>query len=249
MSRRSAPSRLPPPFLRQVCYQPGAAIGSDYPFNLSLFARADFAVDFDRPITILVGENGTGKSTLLEAIARQCGFALHGGNRNQLTDPGAEVAPLADILRLSWLPKVTTGFFLRAETFFNLASNLDAMFEEGSAYGDKRLHHQSHGEAFLALFGHRFQGRGIYIMDEPEAALSPSRQLAFLLILRRLEQSGEAQVLIASHSPMLIAYPGTQVLELKAGGIGAVDYRETNHFRLMRRFLDNPEAYFAHLFR
>ena len=247
MTRRDIPSRLKAPFLRELAYQRDATLGSDYPFTLSLFAQTDFAIAFTRPVTMLVGEHGTGKSTLLEAIAKHCGFSLAGGNRNHGSGGGEDIAAFVAALRFSWLPKITTGLFLRAETFFNFAGQLDAMF--GGFDGTRPLHEQSHGEAFLTLFGSRMQGRGIYIMDEPEAALSPSRQLAFLLLLRELEQGGEAQVLIATHSPILMAYPGAQVLELKAGSVGEADYRQTNHFRLMRRFLENPDAYFAHLFR
>ena len=140
---------------------------------------------------------------------------------------------------------------MRAETFFDFASYLDGLaswdFGALEAYAGRSPHELSHGESFLAFFGNRFGTRGIYILDEPEAALSPSRQLAFLALLKELENTNEAQVLIATHSPILMAYPGAQVLEIGAGEVRGVDFRDTVHFKLMRRFLEDPEKFLAYV--
>jgi predicted ATPase len=147
---------------------------------------------------------------------------------------------------LSWRQRVTDGFFLRAETFFNFASYLEEVGSSFLAYGGKSLHQQSHGEAFLALFQHRFED-GIYLLDEPEAALSPARQLAFLRILHELTLSKRAQLIIATHSPILLTFPGATVLLLQDGKIRSVPYQETEHFELTRAFLEAPERFYRFL--
>lgn len=161
-------------------------------------------------------------------------------------------SPLAESLTLSWLPKVNKGFFMRAESFFNFATYLDELAKSDPSvllnYGDKSLHEQSHGESFLALFKNHFE-KGLYILDEPEAALSPMRQLSFLAILKRLEKEGQSQFLIATHSPILLSYPGATVFEFsEKGEIQKVNYRDTDHYVLTKEFLENPERYFQHLF-
>src|SRR5690349_18239847 len=171
------------PFLKQVELLEGILRRGQYPLSIPAFQDSPFRLKFKKPVTIFVGENGTGKSTLLEAIAQKCGFNLGGGNRNHLFDLEAQhEAALTPALRLSWLPRVTTGFFMRAESFFTFASYIDTLISEDSgfsrAYGGKSLHSQSHGESFLSLFQSRFEKPGIYILDEPEAALSPTRQLS-----------------------------------------------------------------------
>lgn len=254
MSRAGIKSKLRPPFLRRLSLRAERMRRERFPFNLPLLQDGALEIAFTKPVTILVGENGTGKSTLLEAIARQCGFNLLGGNRNHLYGgshaDGADVKPLADALRLSWLPRMTDGFFMRAESFFNFASYLDeglGSYEAERTYRQDSLHKLSHGESFLALFQERFARRGIYILDEPEAALSPSRQLAFLAIVKEMEEKGNAQFLIATHAPILMACPGAQVLQIKDGKVLEVDFRDTDHYRLMRRFLEDPEKYLAYL--
>jgi predicted ATPase len=199
------------------------------------------------PLTFLVGENGTGKSTLLEAIAWACGFGAHGGNRDQSFAEDADGHMLGRALRLGWRQKVSGGFFLRAETFFNFASYLESVGSTFLAYGGKSLRHQSHGEAFLALFQHRFED-GLYLLDEPEAALSPQRQLAFLTILHELTAKKVAQFVIATHSPMLLTFPGATILNLDGGEIRSVTYQETDHYRVTKDFLNAPERFYRHLF-
>jgi predicted ATPase len=188
-------------------------------------------------VTFFVGENGSGKSTLLEGIAEQCGFSLRGGNRNHNLNTGYRFegyeSALATHLSLGWTPKrISEGFFMRAESFFNFASYIDELAVDDrrilNAYGGKSLHEQSHGESFLSLFNNQFES-GLYILDEPEAALSPARIMAFMSVIHELEQSGRAQFLIATHSPMLICYPGAAIYQFDEDGVRETSYEETEH--------------------
>jgi predicted ATPase len=206
-------------------------------------------------VTFFVGENGSGKSTLLEGIAEQCGFSLRGGNRNHNHNTGHRFdgyeSALASHLQLGWTPRrVSEGFFMRAESFFNFASYIDELAVDDSrilqAYGGRSLHEQSHGESFLALFNNQFES-GIYVLDEPEAALSPARILAFMSVIHELEQSGRAQFLIATHSPMLICYPGAIIYQFDEDGVRETTYENTEHFYITKSFLDNPALYLRHL--
>jgi predicted ATPase len=223
---------------------------NEFPFTIPSIQKG-FEIDFKTNVTFLVGENGSGKSTILEGIADLIGFNLSGGNKNHMYDFHKTESNLASNLRLSWRTKIAEGFFMRAESFFNFASYIDEM--EGQSpgmidgYGGKSLHHQSHGESFLSLFTNRFN-RGIYILDEPEAALSPNRQLAFLALINALETSGKAQFIIATHSPILLTYPGSKVISLDEG-MQTIPYQDTEHFKLTTEFLNDPEAYYKHLFR
>jgi predicted ATPase len=219
---------------------------SVFPFSLPAFAGG-IDLEFRSPVTFLVGENGSGKSTLIEALAECCGFAPEGGSRDHQRAAFAERSPLAQALRLTWRPRVTEGFFMRAESFFNFATYLDEV-SDLRAYGGRSLHAQSHGESFMALFANRFE-QGVYLLDEPEAALSPQRQLSFLRILHDLTTPGHAQFLIATHSPLLLAYPGATIYSLDGAGIEPIDYRETKHYLVTRDFLNGPERFFKHLFR
>jgi predicted ATPase len=216
-----------------------------FPFNLRAFGHGiDLA--FPTAVTLFVGENGSGKSTLLEALAECCGFNPEGGNRDHHRAVLADRSELAQALRVAWLPKVTEGFFLRAESFYNFATYIEQV-SDMRAYGGRSLHAQSHGESFLSLFAHRFE-QGIYILDEPEAALSPQRQLSFLKIVHDLASPGHAQFLIATHSPILLAYPGATIFDFDGERIEPIAYRETRHYLLMRDFLSSPERFFKHLF-
>ncbi|MCO5947880.1 AAA family ATPase [Mucilaginibacter flavidus] len=209
----------------------------------------------DSNVTFFVGENGSGKSTLLEAIAEQCGFSLKGGNRNHNLNTGHRFegyeSALAPYLQLAWSPRrINEGFFMRAESFFNFASYIDELAADDPrllrAYGGRSLHEQSHGESFLSLFNNQFES-GIYILDEPEAALSPARILAFMSVIHELDRSGRAQFIIATHSPMLICYPGATIYQFDESGVRETSYENTEHFYLTKSFLDNPEAYLRHL--
>jgi predicted ATPase len=234
------------PFLTHVSLKPERIQAGVHPFTLPWLGER-LSLTLTTPLTFLVGENGTGKSTVLEAIAWACGFGSHGGNRDQSFAEDADGHNLGRALRLGWRQKVSGGFFLRAETFFNFASYLESVGSPFLAYGGKSLHHQSHGEAFLALFQHRFED-GLYLLDEPEAALSPQRQLAFLTILHELTAKKVAQFVIATHSPMLLTFPGATILSLDAGDIRSVTYQETDHYRVTKDFLNAPERFYRHLF-
>lgn len=203
------------------------------------------ALNFSKQVTFLVGENGTGKSTLLEAIAVAYGFNAEGGSRNFNFTTKVTHSELYRHLTIARRAYPKDGYFLRAETFYNAASYID---EVGAScyYGDRSLHEQSHGESFLSLVQNRLRGNGIYLLDEPEAALSPSRLLVLLAQIHELVQQC-SQFIIATHSPILMAYPGAEVLELTQTGISSVDYRQTEHYQLTRSFLENPEKMLRYL--
>ena len=254
MSRRWVKPNLPPPFLKRLSFREERVKADGFPFDIPAFQRGKLVLDFERAITIFVGENGTGKSTLIEGIAGQCGFNLNGGNRNHVYSSDFSSSPLSHALRLSWLPKVTRGFFLRAESFFNFGHYIDNLPPDFSCanprdpYGGKSLHEQSHGESFLALFQNKFRGQAIYILDEPEAALSPKRQLQFLKVMRLLELEGDSQFIIATHSPLLMAYPRAQLLMFDGRVIREASLSETPHYQLTRNFVMNPKAMMDELF-
>jgi predicted ATPase len=246
-SHRTSDRPLAPgsPFLTQISLRPDRVVPGVYPFDIP--ALRDLTLSLTRPITFLVGENGSGKSSLLEGLAWSVGFGAHGGNRDHQFAENVDGDAFGRALNLSWRQRSTAGFFLRAETFFNFASHLEEVGSSFRRYGGKSFHQQSHGEAFLALFDHHFED-GLYLLDEPEAALSPQRQLAFLRILHHLTTPRIAQFVIATHSPILLAFPGATVLSLDESGIREVAYDETPHFQVTRDFLASPERYFRHLF-
>ena len=244
-SRESVWSSRSGPFLRRVSLQGRGADPSRHPWNVRAFSSG-IDLEFRSNVTFFAGENGSGKSTLLEAIAERCGFNPEGGNRDHLYETFGDRSELASALRLSWLPKVTEGFFLRAESFYNFATYIEQV-STLLPYGGKSLHQQSHGESFLALFTHRFE-QGIYLLDEPEAALSPQRQLSFLKILHDLAEPNQAQFLISTHSPILLSYPGATLYSLDGDAIREVEYRETDHYRITKEFLNAPERYLKILF-
>ena len=245
---------LPPPFLRVIELQPERVAPEVFPFTLPILARGELRIELERPITLLVGENGSGKSTLLEAIAAHCGFRAEGGSSDHTAisvlsqTRGDTARTLAAAFRFAWKPRVTRGFFFRAETLFALARRVDLVnWEEGyePVTGARGIDQMSHGEGFIALFANRFGSNSncIYLMDEPEAALSPERQLAFLAIMHRWHRSGRVQAIIATHAPMLMAYPEAAILSLDGGSVSPVSFLETNHYRRMKSFLDAPERY------
>jgi predicted ATPase len=224
-----------------------------YPFSIPAIKGLD-TLELSSQVTFFVGENGSGKSTLLEAIAYQCAFNTAGGGRNNLHDLEASQAALGNYLRLSWLPKITRGFFLRAESFYHFASHLDQVARDDPTfkyrgYGGRSLHHQSHGESFLSLFLNRFRGKGVYLLDEPEAALSPARQLAFLRIIHQYVRDGNAQFIIATHSPILLGYPEATIFTFDAASIESIRYEDTEHYQITRGFLDRTQRYLKDLFR
>jgi predicted ATPase len=199
-------------------------------------------------VTFIVGENGSGKSTLLEAIAVAVGFNAEGGTKNFHFSTRDSHSPLHNYLRIVRSHvRPRDGFFLRAESFFNVATNIEQLDSEPSfgppvidSYGGKSLHEQSHGESFLSLLIDRFGGNGLYILDEPEAALSPTRQLAVLSRMHQLVKES-SQFIIATHSPILMAYPDALIYHLDSSGFSPVSYKDTEHYEVTKAFLDNPE--------
>jgi predicted ATPase len=244
MARRQRDTSLPPPFLKRAWLPDRhAEDGLDwnrYPLSLPIIAAGGIDIAFERPVTILVGENGSGKSTILEAIAHMAGFSESGGGQGmQAVDPssasGADGAALGDLLRGAWLPQVNRGWFFRAETFFSVARYLD---ESGSPMADYLS--ASHGEGFLTFFEERFDRQGIFILDEPESALSPQRQFDFLKLLRRMQRTNNCQVIMATHSPILMALPDADLWHIDPWGIRPTRLEDTAHFRIYREFALYP---------
>lgn len=208
---------------------------------------------FDAPVTFLVGENGSGKSTLLEAVAVACGLNAEGGSRNFRFSTRSTHSELGRLLTAVRRRYPLDSYFLRAESFYNVATHIDQM-DEGpglggsiiDSYGGVSLHQQSHGESFMALVQNRFGGGGLYLLDEPEAALSPSRLLTLLVQIHDLVQR-DSQFIVATHSPVLMAYPGARIYLFSEEGICPVSYRETEHYQLTRRFLEDPERMLRYL--
>jgi predicted ATPase len=250
-SRRNRDINLPAPYLRRIWLDPARIPDRDaYPFCLP-FLRQDFSLAFDRAITIIVGENGSGKSTILEGVAVLAGFDEAGGGNGYATvdhswaleDMGGT---LSKALRASWLPKITNGWFFRAESFFSVARYLDQMGQQYGAVGGGPppdfLSH-SHGEGFLRFFEERCQRQGIFIFDEPESALSPKRQVEFLKLLRRMDESRHCQVIMATHSPVLMAYPNATLLRFTKDGLEPTTVEQTDHYRALREFFYDPKGF------
>ena len=237
---------LPPPYLKRVWLDDGADHDrQSYPLCLPLFADGHFDFTFDTPVTIMVGENGVGKSTLLEGIAVLAGFDEGGGgpgyraiDHSRAIELGG--GTLAGALRASWLPKIGQGWFFRAESFFSVARYLDEAAIGNGAPPDFLSH--SHGEGFLRFFHERCTRPGIFIFDEPESALSPNRQFDFLRLLHRMQIGGKSQVIIATHSPIVMALPGARLIRVGKYGLEPVRLEETEHFRIMRQFMLDPSG-------
>ena len=239
-------TRLPAPFLKRLCWRDPAALRpAEYPFTLPWLRDADWELNFTTPVTVFVGENGCGKSTLIEAIAAIAGYDEAGGGKGyRLVDHrrarDGSGSALGDHWRASWLPRVTDGWFFRAESFYSVARYLD---EVGSPTADYLS--LSHGEGFLAFFAERFARQGLYLLDEPESALSPARQLDLLALLSKIQETAVSQVIMATHSPFLMAIPGARLLQMTRLGIEDIDYRQTRHFRLYREFASDPQGFIA----
>lgn len=220
-----------------------------YPFTIAAIAGLG-SLDFHADVTFFVGENGTGKSTLLESIAVAMGLNAEGGNRNTQFATKASHSVLSDYLKtVKGYKKPKDSYFLRAESFYNLASYME---EDGrdmylGSYGGTSLHQQSHGESFMATLLNKFRGHGLYLMDEPEAALSPSRQLAALAAIDKLVQA-KSQFIIATHSPILLAYPNAKIYQFSAQGITPIAYQDTEHYQVTKAFLNQPEKMLSMLF-
>lgn len=225
-----------------------------YPFNLPVMTNFHEIV-FHPNVTYMVGENGMGKSTLLEAIAINLGFNPEGGTLNFNFSNYDSHSNLHEYLRLAkGANRAKDSFFFRAESFYNLATNIEELDKEPGgpriidSFGGKSLHEQSHGESFFAAFMERFQGNGLYILDEPEAALSPLRQMSMLARIHELVQQG-SQFIIATHSPILMAYPDATIMELTEAGVKESTLEETSHYSIMKQFFEDKNRLLHHLFQ
>ena len=227
-----------------------------YPFSIPAVRHLD-TLKLHPKVTFFVGENGSGKSTLIEAIAVAAGFNAEGGTNNFRFATRRSESALHQALRLvRGIRRPRTGYFLRAESFFNVATNIEQLDSEFSfgppvinSYGRVSLHQQSHGESFLALVKNRFGEQGLYILDEPEAALSPQRQLGLLKLIDELAREKKSQFIIATHSPIILAYPEAVIISLDGQqGPVRVEYEETEHFALTRDFLLNRQRFLSRLF-
>lgn len=245
-------------YLREVSLKRESIEDFDtYPFSIPVIKHLD-RLKFSPDVTFIIGENGSGKSTLIEAIAVALGFNAEGGTKNFAFGTHDNHSDLYKYLRLvRTVKRPRNGFFLRAESFYNVATNIEALDrnEPGAiagppiidSYGGISLHEQSHGESFLSLLLHRFSGNGLYILDEPEAALSPVRQLSVLSRMNQLVKKN-SQFIIATHSPILLAYPGATIYQITDEQLEKVSYKDTEHYEVTRSFLENPEKMIEILF-
>ncbi len=231
-------------------------ISSYDPFPLNLPVIRNFReISFHPSITYIIGENGMGKSTLLEGIAIALGFNPEGGSLNFNFSSYDSHSNLDEYLQIvKGVNRAKDSFFFRAETFYNIATNIEELDKEPSSgpkiidsYGGKSLHKQSHGESFFEAFMERFQGNGLYILDEPEAALSPLRQMSMLARINELVNQG-SQFIISTHSPVIMAYPNAKIIQLTENGMSESKLEETNHYSIMKQFFENKDRLLHHLF-
>lgn len=245
-SRRPHRTNLPSPYLRCATWaRPDEDRPTDYPFSLPFLKDRHWEIEFTTPVTILVGENGSGKSTIIEALAALAGYDEAGGGKGYMPVDHSRAldrsgVELARYMRASWLPKITTGWFFKAETFWSVARYID---EVGSPWGDFLSH--SHGEGFLRLFAERCSRQGLYLMDEPESALSPARQLDLLAMLAQVQETASSQIIMATHSPILMGVPGARLLQVTRFGLEGVSLQDTRHFRLYRAFCLDPHGFIS----
>lgn len=248
---------MPPPYATSVRLHPDASLKVDeFPGNLKF--TQGLQLEFASAVTFFVGENGSGKSTLLEAIAVLAGFPIAGGGTNELAESHGinEESKLADELLLGFTKRPRDGYFFRAELQAHFASMLDERMSDEDftrrggdpygRYGGRSLHRISHGEAFLSVMQNRF-GAGFFLLDEPESALSPQRQLALLALMHRLVEQQKTQFIIATHSPILLTYPGSTIISFDDGQLSQIQLGDTSHYQITTGILSRPESYWKHL--
>jgi predicted ATPase len=245
---------MPAPYLQHLFLRANeSTCWEEYPMTLPFVP--ELSLKFTKPVTFFVGENGSGKSTLMEALAELCGFPVGGGGKNDISDSQSphRTSELAPALRASFRQKPRDGYFFRAEFQAHFASMLetrkadpDFVGDPYGRYGGRSLHTRSHGEAFLAMFGSWLKP-GLILMDEPEAALSPQRQLALLVQMDQLAKRKDVQMVIATHSPLLLTFPGATLISFDDGPLKEVRYQDTSHYQITKGLLDNPERYWHHL--
>ncbi|TWU44722.1 Cobalt import ATP-binding protein CbiO [Rubripirellula tenax] len=242
------------PFVAYVTLSDDKPLNPDS-FPGSLAFTRNLHLDFDSPVTFFVGENGSGKSTLLEAMAVLARLPISGGGLNESgsNHAFAERSVLAESLRLAFIKQPKDRYFFRAETQAHFASLLEQRRNDPDfggdpymRYGGRSLHEMSHGEAFLSIMQNRFE-HGLFLMDEPESALSPQRQLALLALMHKLVRSGRSQFFIATHSPILLTFPGATIISFDVGKLERIAIEDTTHFQITRDLLNNPEMYWRHL--
>ena len=228
------------PYLREIHLKRDNITSFEhYPFNIPSINEFD-SLEFHPDVTFFVGENGSGKSTLIEAIAVSQGFNPEGGTKQSTFSTSRTHSVLHQYLKLvKSFKRPKDGYFLRAESFYNLATLMDETgYLEG--YGGKSLHNQSHGESFMSTLVNKLCGNGLYIMDEPEAALSPARQMAALSVIHQLVEQN-SQFIIATHSPILLAYPRAKIYQFSQSGIHEISYEDTEHYSITKDFLNRHE--------
>jgi predicted ATPase len=241
----------PPVLTRITLRRDRVADWDTYPFTVPVIRRLN-DLTLRSQVVFFAGENGSGKSTLLEAIAAHYGFGREGGTRsfgNNSTESNQSIEPLVKALRLAFTVRTGAGFFLRAESLFNVATTIDQIGGDVLASYGGSLHERSHGESFLQVAQYKMQRDGLFLLDEPEAALSPQRQLAFLVLMHEtVKAHRDAQFIISTHSPLLLGYPGAQIFSFDDEDLREIDYEETAPLQIVRRFVNDRDRFCGELF-